>query len=82
MAQAMYVHPTGEPCTPRGFAFNRKVTIPAIFKQARKLLYKDIGDDWERLDIDKYTVDEDRIVYWLTNNGVIVVDRKANALGR
>lgn len=84
MPQAMYVHPTGEPATPRGLAYNKRVTLRAIYKQAKKLLYKDIGPGWELIDYEEsqVTVTVERIVYRMKNGGMLVIDRQANALGR
>lgn len=82
MPQAMYVHPTGEPATPRGFAYNKRVTFKAIYRQVQKLLKKDIGEGWERVEYHTADATIDQIVFRLTNGGFIVVDRKANALGR
>lgn len=80
MAQIVYIHPDGSRGQQKGFAMPKRLTIEKVWSAARKALVKDMGTT--TVAYANYTVDVDYIHFWLDGGAAIVIDRKANGLGR
>lgn len=82
MAQAQLIRSDGSRGTPRGFGMPKKLNTTTVFKAAKKALGRDIGSGWRDLQFRSVVVDEACLQYGLVGGGQIIVDRKANAIGR
>ena len=81
MAQVMYVHASGEPCQTRRMDTPKRASaIGHWLKEAKKAVAKDLGE--LNPSLTRYDADIERIVFYLDGGAMIVVDRRANALGR
>lgn len=82
MARVMYVLPNGEPRPSRGMDTPARAgSILRWWVEARRALQKELGVGWKDCGYVKVLIDDKRIVFTMGSGAMVVIDRKADALG-